>query len=393
MADTIIDPPPPPTIREEPPPPPKPRSRRVLWIAVAAASILTLAALGALAYVLFVGHEPVARRHIPGNANLIARFDATDIIVFGPVRKHLWPILFEQAFSSSSPPANAKAAPSRAERLKQVTGINFATDTREAILASVDATSWVLLVGGDFPKGRFVKGLETIAREDAWVGWRREGPLFVGPGGVALGQADDGTITVGTDTQVVTASLPATDEWTRMGLPEKGAVTFALTADAWSGMQTSLGPAVPGSSAFGRIARSSGSFTLGSTPELSVRFEPASGADATSLAAEIERALGSLRILLLLLPDMAGEKGAVAAASVRAAEGAVTLQTRWPYEGLDRACEAIARRIREAMGEPVSSAPAAPAPTMPTIPGLPGALGSAMPLPSLPFFAPSGKSR
>lgn len=390
MSDTLVDSPPPPTIRDEPAPPPKPPSkRRGCLVGVALASLLTVAGVAAFIYFYFIHYEPVAQRHIPGNANLAARVSATDIAVFGPVRKHLWPLLFEQAFSSDGAPE--QKGPSRAQRIRDATGVNLATDVREVIVASVDATSWVLIAGGRIAEGRFIDGIEKISRDEGWVGWRREGPLFVGPDPSAvdaqgrptskgsrmvIGQADDGTIIVGTDVDIVNAALPATDEWKRLGLPEDGAVTFALTDAAWGGVSGALGsglaggalgkpvalpglPALSSGLSLGRITRATGRLTLGNSPTIVVRIEPVAGQDPAPLAADIERTLGALRILLLLAPDVAGEKEAIAATRVAAEGGVVTVTTPWPYEGLDRACERLARVLREAL-QKADTAPTAP---------------------------------
>jgi hypothetical protein len=87
--------------------------------------------------------------------------------------------------------------------------------------------------------------------------------------------------------------------------------------------------------------------TLGKSPSLNVRVEPQPGQDPALLAADLGRALGSLRVLLLLAPDAAGEKEALSSASVSAENGAVIVRAPWPYEGLDRACEQLARALRQ----------------------------------------------
>jgi hypothetical protein len=382
MSDTLVDPPPPPTIRDAPAAPKKPPSkRRGCLLGVVLAALLTILGAAAFIYIYFFRYDPVAQRHIPGNANVVVRASATEIAVFGPVRKHIWPLLFEQSFSSDradSPPAPpAKTGPSRAQRIREATGVNLATDVREVLIASVDATSWVLLAGGRIPKDRFVAGMERISRDEGWKDFRREGPLLIGPN-LVMGQADDGTIVVGTDIDIVTAALPATDEWKRMGLPDDGAVTFMLTDAAWGGAASELAKSVTGAIgkgvpsiipgvplpvpdiSLGKISRASGRLTLGKSPTVTVRIEPAPGQDPAPLAANIDRTLAALRILLLLTPDVAGEKDALAATRVTPEGGVVNVVTPWPYEGLDRACERLARLIREVSREPSREPPRSP---------------------------------
>jgi hypothetical protein len=383
MTDTLVDPPPPPTVRDEdalranaPLPPPK---RRVpLRLLIALAILLAAAATALSVYFFIVRYEPVARRHIPGNANIVMRVEASEVVLFAPVRKHLWPIAFEQSFEGSTSQAAKPQGPSRAQRIKDATGMSLATDVREIVLASVDATSWVMLLGGRIPRDRFVDGIETLAREEGWSGWHREGPLLVGPppSRVVIGQAEDGTIAVGTDTDVVTAALPATDEWTRMGLPEQGAVTFAATSDAWSGAIGVATAALPGvgasaGSALRRVDSVVGRVTLGSSPTLTVRVHPSAGQDAAALASDVERVLASMRVLLLLVPDVAGEKEAIASTKVAPEGDSVLVTTPWPLDGLDRACARLATWIRGLQAEAPSPSPghapsAAPAPAQPS---------------------------
>jgi hypothetical protein len=196
MADTLVDPPPTPTLLDLDPagspgqPKVPPRSpRRGLWLALLFGGLgITLLGVGGLLIYLFLWrYEPTARRHIPAGTNLAVRFEASDILLFGPVRKHLWPLLDEPSPPSGAPPAAAPAGKSRVERIKAETGVNLATDLRELIVASVDANSWVLLAGGRITRGQFVKGLDKVLREEGTKGWAITGDLLVGPGGVAIG--------------------------------------------------------------------------------------------------------------------------------------------------------------------------------------------------------------
>ncbi len=223
MSDTIVDEP-----YEPPPPPlrdPQPAPSRRRRVAVALAVLVAALAVGAVAFYLFFWrYEAVARRHVPGNANLVVRLEATDLLLFGPVRKQLLPLLLDHS---------ARSGAQRGDRIREATGVNLATDLREIIVASVDGTSWVLIAGGRIPRGRFVDGLARVAQEEGWPLHRR-GEMLVGPA-VAIGQAEDGTLVVGTDAGLVEAALPASDDTRKLELPEKGAVTFAITRQAWSG--------------------------------------------------------------------------------------------------------------------------------------------------------------
>ena len=372
MADTILDPAddaPPPTLNEpprlpgppelvveiadddddlprltevdpiaapRPPQPPMPRSRKIAIALSIFAAVLLVA--GVAVYLFVVRYEPLARRHIPGNANLVARLDLTSLVLFGPVREHLWPLVFEGGGEG------APKGKTRADRVRAATGVNLATDPRELLVASVEGASFVAIVGGKFPRGRFVKGLAALAKEEAWPGgWHEAGELLVGPAGLTIAQADDGTILLGTSEAIVVAALPASDDFHRLALPEKGSA-FALTKEAWSG---AAGVAVVAhASVLRKIERASGHVTLSRSPEVVLEIEPVSASPAPALAGEIEQFLSEMRIVAMLLPDLMGAKGALQAAKVTAKDGRVVITAPWSYEALDDACARLAGQIR-----------------------------------------------
>ncbi|MEP7126991.1 MAG: hypothetical protein ABJE95_39025 [Byssovorax sp.] len=382
MADTILLPPddePPPTLDEPPvlteaeaaalddaadeieaprrtvvdpipaaPRPPMPRSWKIAVALSILAAILLVA--GVAFYLFVVRYEPLARRHIPGNANLVARFDVADLALFGPVREHLVPLMFDPA------PGDAPKGKTRADRVRAATGVNLATDLRELYVASVEGASFVAILGGKIARGRVVSGLAAVAKEEAWPGgWRVEGELLRGPDGITIAQADDGTVLLGTSEAIVVAALPASDDFARLALPEKGASSFAVTREAWSG---AAGAAVVAhASVLRKIERASGTFTLGKTPEITMQIEPSEANPAPALAGEIEQLLAEMRIVALLLPDTVGEKGALQAARVSAKDGHVIVTAPWSYEALDHGCARLAGMIKVSLSASPESLP------------------------------------
>jgi hypothetical protein len=328
---TVVDP------RPAAPRPPMPRSRKIAIALSILAAILLVA--GVAVYLFVVRYEPLARRHIPGNANLVARFELADLALFGPVREHLLPLFFEAS------PSDGSKGKTRADHVRAATGVNLATDLRELIVASVEGSTFVAIISGKIPRGRFVKGLAAVAKEEAWPGaWRVSGDLLIGPDGVAIGQADDGSILVGTNEAIVIAALPASDDFTRLALPERGASSFAVTHEAWSG---AAGAAVVAhASVLRKIERASGTFTLGKSPEITMSIEPSEANPAAALAGEIEQLLAEMRIVALLLPDRVGEKGALQAAKVTSRDGRVLVTAPWSYEAIDGGCARLAGLIR-----------------------------------------------
>jgi hypothetical protein len=333
MSDTLIEQIPTPARNERP----APRSRaRVLLIALALLGAVLLVA--GVAFYLFVWrYEPLAQRHIPGNTSVAARVDFADIALFGPVREHLVPLLDAE---------DAEKGKRRSERIREATSVDFATDVRELLIASVDGTNVVVIIGGRIKRGRFVQGLSKVAREEGWPGgWHETGELFVGPGGVAIGQAEDGTILLGSDVGIVTAALAASDDPLHIDLPEEGGgVSFVITKQAWSGLAGFT--VVAHASVLRKIERAAGRFTLSRSPELRMEIEPAAGNEAPALAGEIEQVLSELRIVTLLAPDVAGEKGALQAAKVSTQGDRVVMLAPWSYQALDGGAARLAALIR-----------------------------------------------
>lgn len=342
----------PPTQREPEPQPTHPRGSSSRGCAIVAVLGLVLGGLAALAvYLLVFQARARAVRHIPSNVNLVARFDLVDLALFAPVRKHLAPLL---SAAPPTAPSTSPPTPSRVARFREATGIDLGRDPREVVLASLDATSWVALVGGHLARGRFVSGMERLLRDEGVADWHREGELLVGPlGAVIVAQADDGTVIIGTDASLVAAALPATDDASQLRVPTDAAATFVVTAPAWSGLASEL-PHLPHGSVFGKIERATGRLTLGDAPAVSLRLDATSG-DAPALMKELEAALDEARALHLLVPDVLGEKSALRSTRLTVVDGAVHADAPWPYDALDRACERLGSALARVL--PASAAP------------------------------------
>ena len=337
----------PPTVRE------RPTRKRGGGCGLVVLAGLVAAAIGAAALWVFVLRAPArAIRHVPSNATLVARVDLGEIALFGPVRKHLVPLFDapEAPASGASATPSASAGADRVDRIRQETGVDLRRDVREVVIASVDATSWVALFGGRIERGRFVAGMDRVLRDDGAGGWQLEGDRLVGPRGVVIAQADDGTLVLGTDRSLVGAALPETDDAAHLGLPDGGAVAIVITKPAWSGASTALF-ALPHGGVLGKVDGASGRFALGDAPALTLRLE-AAGGDAVALQADLASMLDEVRAVFTILPDLVGEKAALRGARLRVDGGAVVVEAPWPLEALDRACDRFAGVVRGALARP-----------------------------------------
>ncbi len=361
MADTLVDAvePVPPTQRDpapEPAPaptggPPKRSSARVLVIAGVAMFVLG-ATVAVVLWMLVFRYQPTALAHVPAGSNVVVRIEGADIVLFGPVRNHLLPAALE---NRPKEPALNKVA--IADRIYDRTGVRLPVDVREVLMATMDGKSFVGLFGGKIARGKFVAGLAEVAKEENW-GLRLENELLVGPN-VAIGQADDGTIVVGTDRAIVMNALPVSEEGTKLGLPDQGAVRFVVAKQAWENLAT-FGRLIPEAASLSGVRRGTGSFTLGSSPELVVRLDAVEGTDPVTIEKGMGAILANLRLLTMLAPDRMGEKEALRQAVVSREGAQVVVRAPWPYEAMDRAAAALAARIRTNDGG--DGLPVAPAP-------------------------------
>jgi hypothetical protein len=200
------------------------------------------------------------------------------------------------------------------------------------------------LLGGSFEPGAFLPGLEKVLREEGLTGWQKNGDLLIGPGGVAVAQADDGTLIVGTEAEIVTSALPATDDHKRMDLPSGATFAFAVSKEAWEEMSRNTAALDPGG-ALRRIRHARGTMVLGDEPNIDIGIEPKGGEDAAALGRDIEQLLAGARIALVLAPDQMGEKSALSSAKVTVEEGRVHIRGPWPLEGLERGCAKLAAAL------------------------------------------------
>ena len=345
MADTLVDAEEPVPSTERDPdvpgpaaPPPRPSRAQTLFVVLFAAFFLGGATAGALWFFVF-RYEPTALSHVPAGSNVVVRIEASDIVLFGPVRNHLLPLVMED-----KPPGPALNKVPIVQRLHERTGVRLPVDVREVLVATMDGKSVVALFGGRIARGKFVAGLSEVAREEGWSNFRVDGDVLVGPH-VAVGQADDGTIVVGTDKAIVMTALPATDDGAKLGLPERGAVTFVVAKPAWEVLSTTR-ELVPQAGAFDGVGRGTGSFILGGSPEIVMRLEPTQGADSAAIERGVTALLSNVRLLTLLMPDRAGEKEALRQAVVSREGADVVVRAPWPYDGLDRAAAHLAARLR-----------------------------------------------
>lgn len=310
------------------------------WLAALAVALLLVGG-GAYLYLFVVAPTPRAHRHIPAGTTLAARADAVKLLTFEPVRKHLWPLLLDEEVEPD--PATSR----RLRRIAEETGVRIPTDLRELVVASMDGTSWVALAGGTIEPGRFVSGLARVFEQEGSEGWRSERELLVHGAGVAIGQADDGTLVFGTNAEMARAALPEREDGDAIDLATDEAVTFALESRGYRGLLSELPDTIPGLDTLSRVERVTGRFALGREPRLVLGVSPTAGVDVATLASDLSSMLSKLKLFSLLLKDDPfGAKQALGSAQASADGAVVRVEALWPYDALDRGAKEAADWIR-----------------------------------------------
>lgn len=307
----------------------KPRSNRAAFIAAGAGALLVALAVGGmLLYVFFIRYNATARQHLPSNANIAVRVETAKIALFEPVRTRLLSLDTSSADKGSL-----------AERLNEATGLDVRTDVREIVVGSVDGQGWVVLVGGHIPSGIIPK-LGAFLESERPGQFLREGQVLRDPStGAVVTQADDGTLILATGQDLADAAKAPSEDYERLGLGADAAVNFAVSKAAFGGLSSatrSLPVALP----FGKILGATGSVDLSGAPKLSLLAKPTSETTSAALAADFTSLLSRVRLLMLLLPDQYGEKGALSSVTVSATDQGVLIEGTWPLDGVERALDA-----------------------------------------------------
>lgn len=342
----------PPTLIDSPMPQPAPTPARRprkrgggLFLFFVLALVLAGAGVTA-AYWHYFHYEPVGARHVPRGSSMALRVDFQEIALFEPVRRHLWPVFFEEASS----PAEATFS----ARIEKATGLKLAYDLREVIFVNhgrTDSGQWLVILGGKIPRG-MVGALAKLAQEEnaAWELTPSKDALVSRRLGIALGQASDRTLILASDLATLTLALPAQDGAQAIGLPETGALGFAIGASAWnewgSGIAANF---VPGIRSFAQLQGCNGRFLLGGDPLIEMQCRLAQGVDAEKVRSSLLGITKTVQGLSLLAggSDNIGERQALAAMKIEnLGDNRLRMSAAWPIEGLDRGAEMLATKLR-----------------------------------------------
>jgi hypothetical protein len=315
---------------------PAPRAPRS-WVYFLVGGLLFASVAGPLAFYFFVWrYRPTAPQHIPHGSTVVVRFDGRELYLYEPFRTHVMGAL-----------EDAPGLDSHVERIKSRTGINLREDVREIVFATTTGQSFVVLLGGKLGKlraeqDRFPQGVYAVLAEKGLPGFAMAGDVMTGPG-FRLAQADDDTVIIGTDDEIVRAALEPSDTWKSLGLASSGAMSFVIDTPALArAAETAPSRAA---AALGKTQRASGYLRLDKA-KLYVELLPTEGFGSEALGQSVDAALDEARLMSLLLPDAYGAKGLLASARTKPRPETLMIEADWPREGIDDAMKQLGAALK-----------------------------------------------
>jgi hypothetical protein len=314
--------------------------------------ISLICAVGVAVYIYFryVRYERVAATHVPAGTQVALRIDLEKVVLFEPVRAHVLELINER-------PTNMPE--SRLERLRHYTGIELGVDARELVLASgPGAADFEIVVAGLFRSEMFLSGVERMMADEGHPLTRSaDGTLLIAPGGLALGQASDRAIVLGSSERTARAALTSSTAYQALGLSRVGPGGFAVTGDALRGwVPAPLRLLLPNLAAVDDVTRVRGDAQLGTDVTLTtlVELRQGSSPDAARRVQDLLAALQAAARLPLGGGPVAAAGNVVSrfAAAPSVDPGTVTLTATWTRDEVDGAAAYLASQLRGVLGLP-----------------------------------------
>lgn len=306
---------------------------RYVWYGLVALALVILAVFG-VGYWVLVRYEPIAVRHIPGSALAAVRVDVEQVVLYEPVRKHLFPVL-------DGGPGGAQ----RLQRFKEASGVNLGMDLREVVAVALPDGETLFLVGGLFPSNGLASAIDRVIRESskgagacALAAERLRCP------GLVVGQADDGVLVIATSERGFEAATTGSEWAERAGLP---AAPLAMVAALPPELMGMAGGALALAPWVRRVERLTVSADLGDPLQVEASLSGL-GPDAVG---EVRGSLEMLQQLAAAHPgaDLAGERSVLSRATVAEKDGRPVVRSQWTRAEVDRAVRSLADVLAAAL--------------------------------------------
>jgi len=296
-----------------------------------------------LAYTKLIHYERRATRHLPPQADFVARLEVEQVALFEPVRRHLLPLVNRLPFEHATGHAGA-AELDRLALLRQHAGLNLGFDLREILVAtSQGGQHWVLVLGGLFPNHGLVASIEGALQTEGVSGLTRvDDVLMFAPWNVALGQAADGTLILASDPDALRGALSPSTRSVELGIASEGAGSAFLSGDAF---RSAWGTGLGGDPWQSSVERVRVLLRLAEEFELDTRIELRAAAEPRAVLAGLERGAAPAQPRAFFDPraDWAAEwLSNVQAAPLDNSENVIKFTASWRTEELARNARGLA---------------------------------------------------
>lgn len=353
--------------RGEPDAAPARAARKPLkWLYIALGSVLLLALTGPLIFYFFVWrYTPTAPHHIPAGTTIAVRFDGKQLYLYEPFRKNV--------LGALEGTEQSERAKGRAGRLKKHTGVDLKSDIREVIVATMTVDSWIVLIGGNFDGGRsrkFASSLKAFLDEEGVEGFSVDGNVLIGSG-LFVAQAEDTTIMIANNREILRAASEPSDSWQTLGLSSSGAMSFVIDRPVFdmaaraaaaereaTSLQSLYLSVVLSSDVKQRIAgaashtqKVTGHLELGRKTELHADVLPTSGTTPEQLAIEVQELQTAIETVSSLLPESGGIRRALLEAKVKPGSKRVIVNAPFDKAKLDAGLVELGAKIRTTFEE------------------------------------------
>lgn len=321
-------------------------SHRYVWVGLVALALVVLGTF-VIGYWVLVRYERKVARHLPEDLIAALRIDVEQVVLYEPIRKHVFPVL--DGVSRMEGASSAEGGKGRLARFRELSGVNLGMDLRE-VAVGIDASGWVLLVGGLFPDAGLVGDIAQLLRETApATACETLDDELHCSGGLTVAQALDGVLVVGSNAALVKAALPANDS------PDARKQTGELSLVAsvprlFENRALAAMSYMLGASWLAKVQRIAGTVRLGDP----LRVELALEGLAPTAINDVQASLQRVQQLAADTPgpDWAGERALLAQARVEQQGGRPVIVAPWEKNDVERAAAALGNWLEHRLEQP-----------------------------------------
>jgi hypothetical protein len=283
-------------------------------------------------YWRFVHYERRALNHVPPDALFAIRLDLQQVVLFEPVRRHLFPLLDELPWG-----------PGGMAQVRELSGVNLSMDLREIVFAVRPGGGWVLAAAGLMDAARLEQAVASVLNASV--------PGICGPhsnghrcGFFSLVTTEDNTLLLGSDEPSIESARAESIHYESLQMNKHAAVSWGLKFQGsselpiWAGLEPLLSNGV---------ARLNGEIELSDPLGVVLRL-PAEPTQATA-GAGAGAVLEGLRATARELPESSrGELLALLSQATVTTEGnTAAVRSTWSRESMTEAIERLAVWIRQ----------------------------------------------